>query len=305
MRIVVSDLHVGYFNNIVLRGINISFDVGMYFVLGPNGSGKSTLMRSIIGILRPVKGDVMVYGYSVFIYPDVKRYMGYFPHGIGLLPDLTVKDNFILYAELMGIRDKVEINRRVRYVSELFRIEDLLYKKVSELSHGQRVRVGIARAFIHDPDILVFDEALAGLDPYFVLEIEKILAKESNKRTIIISTHSLSHVQACPHKEIILMSNGRIIFKGRLDELLSRFKPKRRFILKIQGPDTDIVRVLDRYNVRYSRSEEGWIIELSRSDMNILDIVRDLANSGLLVREVNEDQDYVMYEILKKLESSE
>ncbi|NPA70953.1 MAG: ABC transporter ATP-binding protein [Crenarchaeota archaeon] len=305
MRIVISDLHVGYFNNIVLRGVNISFDVGMYFVLGPNGSGKSTLMRSIIGILRPVKGDVLVHGYSVFIYPDVKRYMGYFPHGIGLLPDLTVRDNFILYAELMGIRDRVEIHRRIRYVSEIFKIENLLGKKVSELSHGQRVRVGIARAFIHDPDILVFDEALAGLDPYFVLEIEKILAKESSRRTIIISTHSLSHVQACPHREIVLISNGRIVFRGKLDELLLRFRPRRRFILKIEGPDIDVARILDRYSVRYVRSEDGWIVELSRSDINILDIVRDLANNGLLVREVNEDQDYAMYEILKKLESSE
>ncbi|NPA70165.1 MAG: ABC transporter ATP-binding protein [Crenarchaeota archaeon] len=304
MRIVVSNLHVGYFDNIVLKDVNISFDVGMYFVLGPNGSGKSTLMRSIIGILRPVKGDVLVHGYSVFIYPDVKRYMGYFPHGIGLLPDLTVRDNFILYAELMGVRDKVEVNRRVRYVSEIFKIENLLLKKVSELSHGQRVRVGIARAFIHDPDILVFDEALAGLDPYFVLEIEKILAKESTRRTIIISTHSLSHVQACPHREIILISNGRIVFRGRLDELLSRFRPRRRFILKIEGSDIDVARILDRYSVGYVRSEDGWIVELSRSDINILDIVRDLANNGLLVREVNEDQDYAMCEILKKLESS-
>jgi len=304
VRIVVSNLHVGYFDNIVLKDVNISFDVGMYFVLGPNGSGKSTLMRSIIGILRPVKGDVLVHGYSVFIYPDVKRYMGYFPHGIGLLPDLTVRDNFILYAELMGVRDKVEVNRRVRYVSEIFKIENLLLKKVSELSHGQRVRVGIARAFIHDPDILVFDEALAGLDPYFVLEIEKILAKESTRRTIIISTHSLSHVQACPHREIILISNGRIVFRGRLDELLSRFRPRRRFILKIEGSDIDVARILDRYSVGYVRSEDGWIVELSRSDINILDIVRDLANNGLLVREVNEDQDYAMCEILKKLESS-
>lgn len=305
MRIVISDLHVGYFNNIVLRGVSITFDVGMYFILGPNGSGKSTLMRSIIGILRPVKGDVLVHGYSVFIYPDVKKYMGYFPHGIGLLPDLTVRDNFILYAELMGIRDRAEINRRIRYVSEIFKIENLLGKKVSELSHGQRVRVGIARAFIHDPDILVFDEALAGLDPYFVLEIEKILARESTRRTIILSTHSLSHVQACPHREIILISNGKIVFRGKLDELLSRFRPRRRFILKIEGPDVDIVRILDKYDVRYLKSEDEWIIEVGRGDINILDIVRDLTNNGLLVREVNEDQDYAMYEILKKLESSE
>jgi len=298
----VVDVCVGYCGCCVLYGINVDFCYGLHFIIGPNGSGKSTLLRVIAGVLSPWRGDVLLNGDSIFRNPRLKRRIGYMPHGVGLLPHLTVRENFILYAELMGLTDRSFIRNRIEELCEIFKLWDIIDKKVNELSHGQRVRVGIARTLIHDPDVVVLDEPTAGLDPYFVIEILNIFTKLSKSKIVIITTHSFNDIKNCPHETVVLLHRGRVVFRGKFSELIEKFKPKRRLVLKFRGESSKVYECLNEIGLKPTVLEKDYaVIETDRYDIDILTLTGKLLSSGIVVEDIKEDQDYIMHNIMKML----
>lgn len=297
MSLVVEDVVVGYGRCVVLRSVNLCFNSGLYFIIGLNGCGKSTLLRVIAGVLPPWKGDVLLDNASIYRDPRIKRRIGYMPHGVGLLPELTVRENFILYAELVGLSDEHFLRKRIEELCDMFNLWDLLDRKVSELSHGQRTRVGIARTLVHDPDVVILDEPTTGLDPYHVSEVRKILQEIAKDKIIIVTTHLLSDIEHCSHKELVLMHNGQVIFRGTYSELVSKYRPRRRYILKVRGDPTKILQKLD---VSYMQRGEQYIVELGGS-IDEVTLVKHFVDNGIVIEEIREDSEYTLKNIIEKV----
>ena len=186
--------------------------------LGPNGAGKTTTMRMITGFITPTEGRITVGGMEIADQMDkIKKHIGYLPENNPLYQDMPVIDYLEYVAGLQGIPKE---NQPVR-VAEMIRITGLnpeKHKKISELSKGFRQRVGLAQAMIHDPEILILDEPTTGLDPNQIVEIRKLIRELGRHKTVILSTHILSEVEATCDR-ILIINRGKIVADGTSDLL--------------------------------------------------------------------------------------
>lgn len=199
--------------------------------LGPNGAGKSTTMRILTCFISPTDGTAKVHGHDVFDEPlEVRRKIGYLPQRAPLYQDMLVWDYLRFAAELRGI-DNSTFKARMRKVVEVCGLAQVLGKDINTLSHGYRQRVGLGQALIHDPPILILDEPTSNLDPNEKAEVIKYIKEIGKERTILLSTHNLSEVEAACARAIIV-SKGRIVADGPLDEIRGR-SGKIRYVLAV------------------------------------------------------------------------
>ena len=180
-----------------VRDINIDIPrKGIYGLLGSNGAGKSTMMNIICGVLRQTEGDVFIKGINTKTDPiAAKRHIGFLPQKPPLYEELTVEE-YLRHAA--DVRD-MEVADRKRAIDEVLDICSIAHfrkRLLRNLSGGYQQRVGIAQAIIHRPEIVIFDEPTNGLDPNQILEIRHLIKDIAEERTVILSTHILSEVQA-------------------------------------------------------------------------------------------------------------
>ncbi len=186
--------------------------------LGPNGAGKTTTMKVITCFMPPSKGDVTIGGYSVLEDSlEVRRMIGYLPEINPLYGEMNVVDFLRYISELRDI-PKERRGARIREMVDICGLGDELHKDISQLSKGYRQRVGLAQAMIHDPEILILDEPTIGLDPNQVVEIRSLIKELGRAKTVILSTHILSEVDATCGRAVII-HRGRIVADGTLAEL--------------------------------------------------------------------------------------
>lgn len=186
--------------------------------LGPNGAGKTTTMKMITGYLAPNSGSVSINGIQVWDDPQkVKLMTGYLPENNPLYLDMYVTDYLEYVAALQQV-PKEKIDGRVREMVAVCGIDREKHKRIGELSKGYRQRVGLAQALIHDPGILVLDEPTTGLDPNQIIEIRNLIKEAGLEKTVILSTHILSEVEALSDR-ILIIHDGRIVADGTPDEL--------------------------------------------------------------------------------------
>lgn len=199
---------------------DINFEItknGVYGLLGSNGAGKSTMMGIICGVLKQSEGDVYIKGINMRENPiEAKRHIGFLPQNPPLHSDLTVEEYLEFCAKLRDIPNK-NVARAVDEAMSYCSISHFRKRLIRNLSGGYRQRVGIAQAIIHKPDLVVFDEPTNGLDPNQILEIRNLIMEIARERTIILSTHILSEVQAtCEY--IRMIEQGSLVFSGTVDE---------------------------------------------------------------------------------------
>jgi ABC-2 type transport system ATP-binding protein len=178
--------------------------------LGPNGAGKTTTMRMITCYMPPTSGTITVDGLDVGEQSlDVRRKIGYLPEMAPVYQDMNVLDYLDYVSDLRRIPDDKR-RSRIKEIIARCGLEEVLHKDVGELSKGYRQRVGLAQAMVHDPDILVLDEPTAGLDPNQIAEIRMLIKELGRAKTVILSTHILSEVQATCSR-IVIINQGRIV----------------------------------------------------------------------------------------------
>lgn len=209
--IEVSQLVFEYPGHRALDGVSVSIAAGSVTALvGPNGAGKSTLMRCIAGLDQPLSGHIRVKGLSVEDQPrEVHRHLGYLSDFYGLYNRLTVA-RCLQYAALsMGV-SKDQVNARVQQVSAQLGLSDLLQRYPTELSRGQRQRVAIGQAIVHQPSVLLLDEPASGLDPDARSSLSQLFRQlQAQGMTLVVSSHILSELdEYCTH--ILSIRNGRI-----------------------------------------------------------------------------------------------
>ena len=177
--------------------------------LGPNGAGKSTTMRILAGSLGATSGVARVAGFDVFESPEeAKLRLGYLPEVPPLYGEMTTRDYLAFAARVKGVRHPGEAVERVMGQVGVQSVADRL---IDHLSKGYRQRVGLAQALVHDPEVLILDEPMSGLDPAQQAEIRGLIQSlAEGQRTVILSTHSLAQVEAICQRAIII-NEGRIV----------------------------------------------------------------------------------------------
>ena len=197
--------------------LSFEFTNGVYGLLGPNGSGKTTLMRCITGLYN-VKGEHIFYnGKPVEKDKSFSRHVGYLPQKFGLYKELTAFEMMEMLADLKSV-SREKIGDEAKKYIELVGLQDKLDKKVKTLSGGMIRRLGVAQALLGEPDIIIFDEPTAGLDPEERLRFKNIVSKLEGERTIIISTHIVEDVEnLCD--ELVIINNGTVAAQGTCAEI--------------------------------------------------------------------------------------
>ncbi|MGH8163229.1 MAG: ABC transporter ATP-binding protein [Rhodanobacteraceae bacterium] len=189
----------------IVRGVSFSLNRGEVLgLLGVNGAGKSTTLAMIAGVLAPNSGIVRIEGRDLHETPQIARTrIGYLPENVPLWPELTVCEYLDACGRLRGI---TRAARKVAIHRELLRLDltGLAHRLSGHLSLGQKRRVGLAQALLHDPDLLVLDEPGNGLDPVQTAQLRELVRTLSDQRATIISTHVLGEVEAMCERVVIL-----------------------------------------------------------------------------------------------------
>ena len=193
----VEHLYHRYSTQWAIEDINLEIEgAGVVGLLGSNGAGKSTTMNIICGVLKQTKGKVYINGVDTLKNPEVARgYIGFLPQKPPLYPDLTVNEYLNFCAEIHWMERK-SIKAAVKRVEERCGVYHMKDRLLRNLSGGYQQRVGIAQAILHDPKFVVLDEPTNGLDPNQILEVRQLIQNIAEDRTVLLSTHILSEVQA-------------------------------------------------------------------------------------------------------------
>ena len=206
-----------------LQGVDLECRYGeIYGLLGPNGAGKSTTLRILATILAPTSGSAAVAGVEVASDPlEVRRRLGFLSATTGLYARLTPRETLRYFGAMHGL-EKHALEARIDELVATFEITRFADQRCEGLSSGQRQRVSIARAVLHDPAVLILDEPTTGLDILGTSEmIEFIAARRAAGRCILFSTHILSEAERLCDR-IGVIHRGRLLAAGTLDELRAR-----------------------------------------------------------------------------------
>ncbi len=213
-----------YKDLLALNNISFIIEKGDIFgYIGPNGAGKTTTIKILVGLIPNYKGEVYVNGISVSNFKDLHKIVGYHPQEVGFQEWRTVNQALTTFGRLSGV-SKGNLENRIYDVLKFTELEDVRYKKIKHLSGGMIQKLRLCQALLHEPEILVLDEPLSGLDPsirYQIKGLIKSLAKSG--KTILFSSHILSDVQDIANV-IGILHKGKILKIGSPDELQSDFR---------------------------------------------------------------------------------
>ncbi len=233
--IEVKDLVKRYSKNTAVDHLNFHVKKGqIYGFLGSNGAGKSTTMNMMTGYLAPTAGQILINGHDVTEEPmEARKSVGYLPEIPPLYPDMTVLEYLRFAAELKQV-PKNERSSEVERVMGETRIKDMEHRLIRHLSKGYRQRVGLAQALLGDPEVLILDEPMVGLDPKQIIEIRELIRSLGQKHTVILSSHILSEITSvCDH--VLIISHGKLVAGGTPEELTARQKNSGMMELSVRG----------------------------------------------------------------------
>jgi len=222
----------------------ISFDISkgeIMGLLGPNGAGKTTTLQILTGFLRPTAGNIRVKDYSIDEDSlQIKNLLGYLPESAPLYHDMLVYDYLDYVANLRGIDSSNKISR-IRHLSDLCGIREVMHKTINELSKGFKQRVGLAHAMMDDPEILVLDEPTSGLDPNQIIEIRDIIRQIGKEKTVILSTHILSEAEATCDR-IVIINKGKIVANDSTQTLKQSAGGNNLINISLQNAELESVK---------------------------------------------------------------
>ncbi len=233
--ITVTDLRKSYGEIEALKGISFDVPTGQIVgFLGPNGAGKSTTMKILTCFMSASSGAVSIDGLDAYENPtEVKARIGYLPESTPLYTDMIAYEYLDYVASMRGIASE-ERKSRIQTIARTCGISEFIGREIGTLSKGQRQRVGIAQALIHDPQILIMDEPTSGLDPNQIVEIRSLIRELGKDRTILLSTHNLPEVlETCDR--LIIIHKGAIVADGTPQELEEKEAGDPLVILTVKG----------------------------------------------------------------------
>ena len=216
--IVVKDIEKSFGKIKAVRGVSFDAPDGKITgLLGPNGAGKSTTLRILYTVLRPDAGTALIDG--VDVVKDglaARRRIGALPHGAGLYLHLTARENIAYYASLCGL-EKATLDDRVDGIIKLLEIDEFADRRTKGFSQGQRTRVSLARALVHDPQNIILDEPTNGLDVMATRSLRELILKLKDAgRCVLFSSHVMQEV-AVLCDDICIISHGKVAIYDSVD----------------------------------------------------------------------------------------
>jgi len=221
--IKVEGIHKTFGKVHAVRGVSFEAPDGKITgLLGPNGAGKSTTMRVLYTVLRPDQGVATIDGVDVVKDSlGARRRIGALPHSAGLYPHLTARENIAYFAKLCGM-DKAEIDDRVAEIVRLLEIEEFAERRTKGFSHGQRTKVALARALVHDPRNVILDEPTSGLDVMATRSLRELILKLKDEgRCVLFSSHIMQEVAALCD-DICIIAHGKVAIDDSIDGIRER-----------------------------------------------------------------------------------
>ncbi len=223
-----------------LNGLSFQVEAGaIYAFVGPNGAGKTTTIRILTTLLKPDAGTAYIGGYRVDKQRmDVRRLMGYIPDEFGLYDEMSVAD----YMDFFATCYRIPTERQRSTVDDLLELVGLNERRDDEvrgLSRGMRQRLGLARALVHEPALIIADEPASGLDPRARVELREILrALQEMGKTIFLSSHVLRELDdVATHVGIV--EAGRLVVSGPIEQIRRQLRPHRRLKISLLGMADD------------------------------------------------------------------
>jgi ABC-2 type transport system ATP-binding protein len=212
-------------------------------LLGLNGAGKTTTLRVLACDLLPSSGTVKVQGVDVVERPEeVRRRIGYLPDTPPLYDEMRVSEYLRFVYELRG-KPAGECSKRIASVADRLGLGRVLHEPLFSLSHGFRQRVGIAQAIVHDPDLVVLDEPISGLDPVQIVEMRALVRQLGDDHTVIVSSHILSEIsETCDR--LLVLRDGEVVASGTEEELSRNLLEGVHIQLTVRADSGDLARIV-------------------------------------------------------------
>lgn len=259
--IQVDGLIKKYGNHTAVDNLSFTVEKGqIYGFLGPNGAGKSTTMNIMTGYIAANSGTVKINDYDILKEPEkAKQCIGYLPEIPPLYTDMTVREYLLFVAELKKVPKK-ERRDHVEEIVKKMQLAEVENRLIKNISKGYKQRVGLAQAMIGDPEVLVLDEPMVGLDPKQIIEMRDLIKGLAKEHTIILSSHILSEVSAvCDH--IMIISNGKLSASGSPQELQEMMHVKAEIEVTVLGTMDHAREVMKSMN-----KVESYEIESANED---------------------------------------
>ena len=272
---------------------NVSFEVKTGEIvgfLGPNGAGKSTLMKIITGFIPSTSGNVLVNGCKVEINDiELKRQIGYLPENNPLYPEMYVKEYLAFVASFYNIKQS-----RKKIIDNIIELTGLVpeqNKKIGTLSKGYKQRVGLAQALIHNPAVLILDEATSGLDPNQIIEIRNLIKEVGKEKTVLLSTHIMQEAEAICQRMIII-DRGVIMANEEKNKIYSLVNHTKQIVVVEFDKEIDLSKLAEikSANAIKPAGINAWQIE-AESDEDIRPAIFKFAvDNSLTVLSLNKQQ---------------
>ena len=236
MMLKIQGLHKKYGNYHALDGLSMELRDGALFgFVGPNGAGKTTTIKIMTGLLKPDQGTVTLDGRDVLADAvTLRTIIGYVPDHFGMYDNLKVSEYMEFFASCYHL-EGFEARKRSRNLLEQVGLGDKLNAFVDGLSRGMQQRLCLARALIHDPELLIMDEPTAGLDPRTHLEFRQMVWElHEQGKTILLSSHNLAELsELCT--DIGIIDSGKMVLSGSMDEIMERIYTSKQIMIRVQG----------------------------------------------------------------------
>lgn len=235
------DLRKTYGNRVALKSLTFSLKAGRVLgFLGPNGAGKTTSIRILTTILRPSSGHFAVDGISSEHPESIRRRIGVLPEGLGFPKQMTGTRYLTYFAQLFGC-PAAEARQIASGLLEDVGLQNRADSAIGSYSHGMRQRLGIARALVNDPAVVLLDEPTLGLDPRGQRELLRLIqgiARGRNKG-VVLSSHLLSEIEGVCD-DVVIMNAGEVVAKGSVAEVVEQSDAKQDHLMRIRVPATSI-----------------------------------------------------------------
>lgn len=287
--------------------LSLEVSAGEVFgLIGPNGAGKTTTLKMLCGLLAPTAGKITVNEVNVERQPDeVQKHIGYLADIFSVYGNLKVWEYVDHFARAYKLKS-ANIDGRVREVIAQVGLESKLDSFVEELSRGMKQRLGIARAIVHDPAVLILDEPASGLDPKARVELKELL-KQLNRqgKTIFITSHVLSDLQEiCT--SLGVMEKGKLLMVGKIGEVMRSAAAGRRVYVRLANSGFELALWLEGRGIVPSPpgNPSSAVFAFSGTDQDLAELVQSLVQAGAPVCCVEEKVDS-LETIFSKLSSGE
>jgi ABC-2 type transport system ATP-binding protein len=273
-------------NREVLKGISFTVEMGDIFgYLGPNGAGKTTTIRILLGLFQANSGKLEILGQNINL-SETRKKIGFVLDYDGLYDNMTAEENLEYYSQIYGL---FKVRGRINELLDMVDLGDRAKDRVGTYSKGMRQRLALARAMVHDPEVLVLDEPTTGVDPSGQIEMRQIMldvARKKNK-TIFLSSHNLDEVQRICNR-IALIDRGEIKLYGELESLRRGMGSDKVVIETAQNiPESLLTELKGLPYLGLQEKKDRSLIFSPQKGTGVSDIISLLAGRGVKIEEAS------------------